>query len=81
MALTDEQLHKLGLAVASVEAAIMADPNVFRAADSQGHAHVVGDATVFALAMKGFVVSYDPEQAAIVAAEYERSPEQGSKLS
>lgn len=83
MALTPEQLHELGMAVANVEAAVGAEIEVFRAAAAEhgDHAHVIGDALVFSLAMKGFVVKFDPDAAAFVAAMYERSPEQLPKLS
>lgn len=69
-----EKLHELGMAAANVEAAIESTPEAFRV--DHDHAAVVGDALVFALAMKGFVVVYDEPAAARVAAEYERAPEQ-----
>lgn len=75
--MTPEQLHALGMALATLEAAIGNTPEAFRGPD---HAHVVGDAAVFALAMKGFVVEYDPDRAAVVAAEFERAPEQQARL-
>lgn len=76
--LAPEQLHDLGMALAQLEAAIEAEPGAFHYVDD--HAQVVGDAAVFALAMKGFVVTFDPVQAAAIAAGYERQPEQGRKL-
>ena len=79
MALTGRQLHELGLALATLEAAIGDTPEAFRTGED--HAHVVGDAAVFALAMRGFVVEYDPDRAATIAAEFERAPEQHRRLS
>lgn len=78
MALTPHQLHELGTALATLEAAIGDTPDAFRT--GQDHAEIVGDACVFALAMRGFIVTYDPEAAAVVAAEYERAPEQGAAM-
>jgi hypothetical protein len=72
-------LHALGLALAQLEAAIGETPEAFRT--GADHAHIVGDAFVFAAAMRGFVITHDPEAAALIAAEYERSPEQGARLS
>jgi hypothetical protein len=76
VALSGEQLHEVGLAVGRVESAIRAEPDAFRVL-SADHAHVVGDMIVFALARKGFVVSFAPEQAARIAAEYEREVPEG----
>jgi hypothetical protein len=70
MALTPEQLHEIGIAIATVEAAITNEPEAFRYLDD--HAHVVGDAVVMALAQRGFVVAADPIGAAIVLNEIER---------
>lgn len=80
VSLTPEQLHEVGLALAQLEAAVMAEPGAFRAAGVD-HAHVIGDAAVFALAMRGFVIEHVPILAATVAAEFEREPEQAPKLS
>ena len=77
--LTDEQLHELGMAAANLEAAVGESPEAFRV--GHDHALIIGDALVFAMARKGFVVEHDPARAAVVAAEYERSPEQAPKLS
>lgn len=77
--LTPEQLHEIGMALAQLEAAIGETPEAFRT--GQDHAHVVGDACVFAFAMRGFVIVANAERAAVVAAEFERSPEQGGLLS
>lgn len=77
--LTDEQLHEIGQAVGNVERAIGETPEAFDyLAD---HAHVVGEMVVFALARKGFVVTADAARAALIAAEFERAPEQGARLS
>lgn len=77
--MTREQLHDLGMAIATLEEAVGSTPEAFRI--GHDHAAIVGDAAIFALAMKGFVVVDDPDRAARVAAEYERSPEQDPKLS
>jgi hypothetical protein len=69
MALTPEQLHEIGMALAQVEAAVSAEPEAFRYLDD--HAHVIGDACVMALAQRGFVVTADPVGAAIVLSEIE----------
>jgi len=74
----DWQLHEIGLALAALEAAVMAEPDTFRIRTD--HAHVIGDAAVMALAQRGFVVVPNAHAAAEVAAEYERSPEQAPKL-
>lgn len=76
----DERLHDLGMAAANLEAAIERTPEAFRT--GHDHAAVVGDALVMALAMKGFVIEFDPDRAAVIAAAYERAPEQNpAKLS
>ena len=79
MDLNDEQLSELGQALASLESAIEHTPEAFE--NARAHAVVVGDGLVFVLAMRGFVVSFDPERASRVAAEYERQPEQAARLS
>jgi hypothetical protein len=76
---TPEQEHELGMALAQLEAAIGETPEAFRTGED--HAQIVGDVLVFALAMRGFVLTFDPEAAARVAAEFERSPEQAARLS
>lgn len=70
MALTPEQLHDVGMAVATVEAAITAEPGAFRYLDD--HAHVVGDCLVMALAQRGLVIVPNPVEAAVLIHELER---------
>lgn len=78
MVMTPEQLHELGMALATLEEAIGSTPDAFRTGGD--HAQVVGDGAVYALAMRGFIVEYDPVRAAVVMAEYEREPEQAPRL-
>lgn len=70
----DEELHALGMALATLEAAIGSTPEAFRTGED--HAVVVGDALVMVLARFGFTVHHDHVEAAEIAAEYERAPEQ-----
>lgn len=74
-------LHDIGMAAATVEAAIGDTPEAFRMTHEEDHAVLVGDAFVFALAMKGIIVERHAGKAALVAAEYERAPEQHARLS
>ena len=78
-ALTDAQLHTIGMAVATLEAAIGDTPDAFRT--GMDHAAIVGDALIFALAMKGFVVDHDHVRAAAVARSYEHDAEPTARLS
>lgn len=80
--LADSDFEGIGMALATLEAAIGNEAEIFRAYSRRSgvsHAQVVGDAAVFALAMRGFVIVHNPTAAATVAAEYERAPEQKPK--
>jgi hypothetical protein len=82
--LTDDDLHEIGMAIATLEAAVGNESATFRAYSARtgvSHATVVGDGLVMALAMRGFVVVHNHTIAAEIAAKYERAPEQGAKLS
>ena len=70
MSLSALQLHEIGIAIATVEAAIEHEPEAFQYLDDR--AHVVGDAVVMALAQRGFVVKADTIAAAVVLSEIER---------
>lgn len=72
-AFVDSDLEALGQAVANLENAIDMNPGAFHAA-FDSHIAAVGDGLIFALAMKGFVVTREPALAAEICAAYEQSP-------
>lgn len=63
MGLTNAQLDRLGQAVGNVEAAVQVEEV---RQDPRPRTVVVGDALVLALALKGFVVREEPEEAALL---------------
>lgn len=68
--LSPEEHRLIARAVVNLEAAIEQMPGFFRT--GHDHEEIVGDALEVALAMKGFVIVYDPAGAAEVAALAER---------
>ena len=71
MDLTPEQAERLGDAVANVEEAISTHHEMLHS-DAVSPGSIVGEMLILALALKGFVIYFDPVEAARTAAAMER---------